>query len=426
MDSVAATSGPAPVDVVIVGAGLAGLATAVHLHEAGRTVRILEASDGVGGRVRTDEVDGFLLDRGFQVLLTAYPEVPTLLDVDALQLGAFEPGAAIRHQGRFHTVSDPFRRPAALMRTALTPVIGLGDKLRIAKLRQRVTRGAAVDLLRAPDTTTEEHLRSAGFSETAIDRLFRPLFGGIQLDPSLATSSRMFDIVYRCLATGDSALPAHGMGAIPHQLAERLPTGTIQLNQRVVSVDRQGATTDAGTRHLGDHVVVAAEGPAAAALLDLKPVASHAVSCCWFAAPQSPVAKPLLFLDADNSGPALNVAMMSEAQPQYAPTGQALIAAACPRPNRGPDLGPVPPSQELAGEVTAQMRSWFGEQVDEWRLLRVDHIEHAQPVQVPPFSPRKRVTVADRIWVSGDHRDTSSIQGALHSGRRVASAILAS
>ena len=260
---------------MIVGAGLAGLAAAVHLTAAGRTVTVLEASDGVGGRVRSDVVDGFTLDRGFQVLLTAYPEVDRLLDSDALRLGAFEPGAVIRHRGRFHTVADPFRRPLSLPGTALTPVLGLADKLRVAALRRRVTRTPAVDLLRATDTSTLDHLRSLGFSEAAIDRLFRPLFGGIQLDPSLATSSRMFDIVYRCLATGDSALPAAGMGAIPRQLADRLPSGAVHLGQEVTAVDGGGVSTADGTGHDARAVVVATDGPAASRLLGRPPVPGH-------------------------------------------------------------------------------------------------------------------------------------------------------
>lgn len=407
-------------DVVVVGAGLAGLAAAVHLHAAGRSVRVLEASDGVGGRVRTDMVDGFQLDRGFQVLLTAYPEVPRMFDVADLQLGAFEPGAMIRHGGRFHTLSDPFRRPLSVVRSAISPVLPVSDKLRVALLRHRVTRGDAVDLLRAPEKTTLEHLRAAGFSDKAIERLFRPLFGGIQLDPSLATSSRMFDIIYRCLATGDAALPAAGMGALPAQLLARLPTGTVLTGHRVVAVDRHGATTSDGG-HVGARcVVVATDGPAASGLLGLPLVTGHAVSCCWFAAPTPPVRKPVLLLDGERSGPALNVAMVSEAAPSYAPKGQALIAAACPNDSEPGAPGPPP---DLAADVTTQMRSWFGPQVDAWRLLRTDHIHHAQPSQDLPFHPRQRVKVADGLFVAGDHRDTSSTQGALFSGRRVADAV---
>lgn len=407
--------GGTDVDVVIVGAGLAGLAAAVHLHAAGRTVTVLEASDGVGGRVRTDIVDGFKLDRGFQVLLTAYPEVDTILDAPALELGAFEPGALVRWRGRLHPLTDPFRRPLTLPRTAVSTVLPLADKLRVAALRRRVTKTDPVELLRAPEQSTVGHLRGLGFSEHAIDRLFRPLFGGIQLDPSLATSSRMFDIVYRCLATGSSALPAAGMGAIPTQLADRLPSGTVKLNTNVTAVDGTGVTTAGGTRHKARAVVVATDGPQAAHLLNLPPVPGHPVACCWFAAPASPVGSPVLVLDGDGRGPALNVAMISEAQPSYAPQGQALIAAACP--------GVSASRPDLAEAVTAQMRSWFGSQVARWRLLRTDHIRFAQPVQNPPFTPRRRQQLADNLWVAGDHRDTSSIQGALFSGRRVADAV---
>lgn len=407
--------GESDIDVVIVGAGLAGLAAAVHLHAAGRTVTVVEASDGIGGRVRTDIVDGFKLDRGFQVLLTAYPEVDTILDASALELGAFEPGALVRWRGRLHPLTDPFRRPLSLPRTAVSTVLPLADKLRVAALRRRVTKANPVELLRAPEQSTVEHLRGLGFSEQAIDRLFRPLFGGIQLDPSLATSSRMFDIVYRCLATGSSALPAAGMGAIPTQLADRLPPDTVVLNTSATAVDNSAVITADGARRRARAVIVATDGPQAAQLLNLPPVAGHAVSCCWFAAPIPPVASPVLVLDGDGTGPALNVAMISEAQPSYAPEGQALIAAACP--------GTHPSGPDLTDAVTAQMRSWFGSQVARWRLLRTDHIRFAQPVQNPPFAPRRRQQLTNNVWVAGDHRDTSSIQGALFSGRRVAEAV---
>jgi len=401
-------------DVVIVGAGLAGLAAATTLHAAGRSVQIIEASDGIGGRVRTDVVDGFLLDRGFQILLTAYPEADRQLDLAALNIRPFNPGAMIRWKGRFHTVSDPFRQPMKVFGTALTPVVSIADKLRVARLRQRVLRGNGNALIHAPETTTLEHLRSMGFSQNAIDRLFTPLFGGIQLDPKLQTSSRMFDLVYRCLALGDAGVPAAGMGAITQQLADRLPRDSIRLDCPVVAVDGHGVTTHNGERIEGNAVIVATDGPAASLLLDRPIVEGHSVSCCWFAAPTAPVAGAALLLDGEGTGPALNVAMMTGAAPSYSPDGRALIAAACPGAH-----GP-----ELNAAVTTQMRNWFGAQVDGWKLLRTDHITHAQPSQNVPFNPKGSVKVSDGLFVAGDHLDTSSIQGAMYSGRRCAEALL--
>lgn len=409
---------PEAADVVVVGAGLAGLVAASTLSRAGRAVTMLEASDGVGGRVRSDTVDGFTLDRGFQILLTAYPEAIRQLDYSRLDLQAFDPGAIVWRNGRGHYVGDPMRDPTSLLSTAASPIGSIADKARILQLRQRVRSSSPRDLLSGPETSTRKHLQNLGFSATIIERFFGPLFAGIQLDPALTTSSRMFDIIFRSLSEGDSAVPAAGMGAITEQLAGRLPDGSVHLETAVTAVT-PGAiptvTTGRGSLTAA-HVIVATEGPAAAGLLDLDVVESRAAGCVWFAAPCSPFDRAAIALDGTGTGPALNVAVLSDVAPSYAPDGQALIAAACPD-----DVGP-----DLDDRVRHQLSGWFGPTVVEpWRTLRVDRIAHGQPDQRPPFSPKQSCRHAAGVWVCGDHRDTGSIQGAMYSGRRTAEAVLA-
>ena len=407
-------------DVVVIGAGLSGLAAARQIQQSGLSVVVLESSDAVGGRVRTDNVDGFLLDRGFQVLLTAYPELATQVDMDALDLQAFDPGALVWLQsknggpGKGHVVSDPFRKPSTLFATTFAPIGSVIDKLRIVVLRLRVLRGAAPNLLRNNDMSTLDALRSAGFSHRMIKTFFTPLFGGVQLDPQLATSRRMFDIIFRSLSEGQSVLPARGMQALPEQLASHLAHNTVRLNAPVASLDGTTVVLSTGERITSRAVVVATEGPTASKLLDLPPVQSRTAGCVYFSADSPPNDKKYVILDGSGKGPVLNVALISNTAPSYAPPGKHLIAAALPGVITG-DL------EQLARK---QLREWWGPQVDGWKHLRTYAISHGGPVQSAPFSPKQRVSLGNGRFVCGDHRDTGSIQGALYSGRRCGEAVV--
>jgi phytoene dehydrogenase-like protein len=407
---------PSQCDVVIVGAGLAGLSAAREIQRHGHSVIVLDSSDAVGGRVRTDIVDGFQLDRGFQVMLTAYPELQSQVDMRALDLRPFDPGALVWRNGKGHAVSDPFRKPQTLATTAFAPIGSVFDKARIVVLRARVLRRKSAVLLGGQDVSTDVALRAFGFSTKIINRFFRPLFGGIQLDPHLATSRRMFDVIFRSLSEGQSVLPSRGMHALPLQMASRLSEGTIHLNTRVNTVEGAKVTLASGESITARAVVVATDGPTASSLLGIPIVESRKVGCVYFSADAPPTKEKYVVLDGTGNGPVLNVAVISNVAPSYAPADKHLIVAALPGVTDG----------DLEAMSRQQLRSWWGPQVDSWKHLRTYVINHGGPVQKPPFSPKQRVDLGNGLFVCGDHRDTGSIQGAMFSGRRCGEAVVRS
>lgn len=401
-------------DVVVVGAGLAGLAAACTLRAAGREVVVLEAADAPGGRVRSAQVAGCTVDRGFQVVLTAYPELSRQLDVDALDLRRFDPGVVVRVGDRFHRVGDPLRMPLTIGSDLMAPVGTIADKARLARWALALRRADARSLLRGPDEPVGATLERLGFSRVIIDRLFTPLLGGILLDPALTVSCRFAEVVLRCLLVGWAAVPAGGMQAIPDQLAGRLPPGSLHLGTAAAQVSAHGVRLADGDVLRAQAVVVATDGPAAAELLGIPNPGSLPASCAWFAAPEPPTGDRLLVLDGNQHGPARNVAVMTNVAPQYGTGGTAVIAAACP--------GTA--DRNLEQPVRVQLREWWGPAVEAWTHLRTDVIHHAHPLQRPPFTPRRSVRLQSGVFLCGDHRDTASIQGALFSGRRCATEVL--
>lgn len=405
-------------EVVIVGAGLAGLACARQLAGAGVSFQILEASDAPGGRVRTDEVDGFRLDRGFQVLLTAYPEARAVLDYSTLRLHAFAPGALVRYHGRFYPLGDPWRDRSSLWHTLLSPVPRWGDYWRLLKLRRELLAMPVEEIFLRPETTVLASLRKRGFSRRFIDYFFRPWIGGAMLDTTLSGSSRMFEFLFQMFAKGDAAVPAGGMGAIPEQLAAALPPGSLRFSAPVESIEQGVVRLRSGERLAARIIVVACDAAEAARLLGLEHDASwHSVWCFYFAAKEPPCDEPLLALSGGGRGPITNLAVMSNVAPGYAPPGEHLISATA--------IGfEMREAGSLISAVRAQLRRWFGPVAEEWRLLRHYHIEKALPA-VHPVEPHKARAISPGIYACGDWLASPSIQGALESGRLAAEAVLA-
>jgi len=424
-------------DVYIIGAGLSGLCCAKELSKRNISWCILEASDRVGGRVATDNVEGFLLDRGFQVLLDAYPETQRVLDYQALDLRRFSAGARIWLGGNFTTVMNPLEHPSTLLSTLFSPIGSLRDKLSILRLRQRVVRASLEKLFACPEHTTQEALLAHGFSQAMIDQFFTPFLGGIFLDRSLQTSSKMFDFVFKMFSQGHATLPAQGMAAIPAQLAKGLEAERIHLQTRVAALRSADQTTtivlEKGEECTAKALVVATDAPNAARLLSsivgdaFQPPAACATTCLYFAAPQPPYSEPLLVLNGTNTGVVNNLCVPSNVAPHYAPQGQALISVSLKSGDLHYELATARNDDELANAVRAELSAWYGTQVHHWRHLRTYTIPYALPNQHPPalLLPERPVQVRHGVYVCGDHRDTASIHGAMVSGRRTAEMLAA-
>lgn len=410
--------------VVVIGAGISGLCCARVLLQHDISCVILEASDDIGGRVRTDNVDGFLLDRGFQVLQTAYPEAASQLDYAALHLHNFEPGALIRTQGRMVEMSDPWRRPAKLLSTAFNGIGTFSDRLKLAKLRWHVTHTSIEELWQEPETTTQEFLSTTcGLSSDMIDRFFRPWFSGVFLEKDLMTSSRFFRFLFRIFAMGDAALPELGMGAIPKQLAAGLAQPMIRLSAPVDSlVDGQRVRLKSGESIDCRAIVLAVEGPEASRLTGglIQSSEGRATTCFYYAAPQAPFRESLLVLNGDNHGLINNLCVLSNVAKSYAPAGQSLISASVVDKT---ELSSV----DVEASVRHQLKEWYGAQVDSWRLLKRYSIPYALPSQPAHFrdltAPSPRLN--ENLYSCGDYAETASIQGAMVSGRKAAQALIA-
>ena len=400
--------------VGIVGAGLAGLAAAVTLTDRDHDVVVFEASNGVGGRVRTDVVDGYLLDRGFQILLTAYPVAQRVLDMAALDLRRFQAGSLVQLDGQRVLVGDPLRRPEDLLDTVKAPIGSPVDKARLLNWRRTLMSGSVDDLWAKGECTTAARFSDLKFSDEFVDTFLRPLFAGITLDPKLEVTSRFTEFVFRMLAEGYGAVPSRGMGELGKQLALRLPDGSIRLDTPVREVGPTHVGLD-GERVDLDAVIVATDMSAAAELVDTPDLGWNSVTTRWFSSEAAPFVEPILLLNGTGGGPVNNVAVMSSVSPHYAPAGRHLIGVSAPGSASGTDD---------EADVRAQLTDWFGGGVADWETIRTDVIERAQPRQLPGEALPAKSRLDTDVFVAGDHRQNPSINGALQSGRRAARSVM--
>ncbi|MDT7618873.1 MAG: hypothetical protein QOF00_6320 [Pseudonocardiales bacterium] len=403
-------------DVIVVGAGLAGLRAAQLLGRRGLDVALLESADRPGGRIATDVVDGFRLDRGFQVLNTSYPALRAALRgrPEPLSLRAFEPGAAIRaDDGALHTLANPARRPSLAWATATDGLFPLLDKAKLVAWTARVLATSPRRSAERIDRSAAQELAAAGLDGPVVERFLRPFLSGVLGESALTTSAAYVRLVWRSFALGTIAVPGAGMGAFPARLAATLPAGALRLGQRVSDV-RPGVVHTADGELTARAVVVATDPTTAGRLLPGLDVPHlYALTTYYHVPPVAPARSPLLHLDAAG-GPVTNTVVLSAAAPEYAPAGQALVSSTV----LGGAIDEAVVRRELA--------RLYDVPTDDWAHLHTSEIREALPAFPAGRPLRSDVALGDGLFVAGDHRDTPSQQGALVSGRRAAEAVLAS
>ncbi|NUT29374.1 MAG: FAD-dependent oxidoreductase [Streptomyces sp.] len=433
-------------DVVIVGAGVAGLSAAHRLTSAGVTTAVLEAAPYAGGRMSTEKIDGFRLDRIGQLLSTAYPELRLTPGLDALPLLPFTPGVLLHSDGRRHRAGVLTGPPGARRaRGALHAVRALASAPRSAsprgvpsqtslpRVRASAPLGTAVDqarlgaalarlasapverLLARPELPAAQALAERGIPTRTIDGFLRPLLAMLLCDPELTTSSRCADLALRAFAGGRLCVPEGGAEALPELLARALPPGTVHTGVRVTSISTTSVTTAEHGEIRCRAVLLATDARTAAELLPgLRVPDFHPVTVVHHTADEPPTTGASLLLDADRGGPVAHTTVISQVDPSRAPAGRPLISSTV--------LGTPPPDIDTA--VRMHLSRLYGTSTTRWETLAVHHTPEAVPTMRPPHDLRRPVRLLAGLYVCGDHRDTSTLQGALHSAHRAASAIL--
>mgnify|MGYP006192308027 FL=1 len=398
------------IDVIIVGAGIAGLTAAKLAKQKGKKVLLLEASDGVGGRVRTDYKDGFLLDRGFQVLLTSYPTAQEILNYQSLNLKSFKPGAVIHKANQNYRIADPLRDPQLLFTTLLSPVGNFKDKLLLLRLKIKLKFTSVEEIFNHKETSTQDYLQNLGFSNKFIENFFRPFFSGIFLEQGLTTSSRLFEFLFKMFSEGDAAVPAQGMGKISEQLASHLSPDELMLNESVTAIEGTTITTKSGKKLSAKAVIVATDFPH---LPVVKPttVKGKSALTLYFNAPFIQQPSERIALNANQGQHIRNIAIMDHISPAYAPKGRSLVAVSL---NTNLSLAEA----EVESKTRSELLQWYPD-VANWKLLAIYDIPYALPKneQVIYKTNADAIKLHEHCYLCGDHLLYGSVNAAMDSAK---------
>ena len=395
--------------MLIIGSGLAGLSAARQLSIHGIEVSVLEAHDRVGGRVRTDVVDGIHMDHGFQLYNTAYPEGKRVLDYQALDFHSFSSGVISATEHGRVKLGDP-RELLSWLPTSITSG-SLGSKAAFVRYALTQARKSPAEITSGLDGSAHAALERAGVTGKFYSEVIQPFFSGVFLEPELSTSSRFMNLVLLTFVKGKPSLPRHGMQAIPDQLFNALPAGSVRFNSKVSAVSQDSVRI--GSEVINARaVIVATDSTSAHELSGVSAPAWNSVTTWYHLAPLGTLdeGKPVIVVNGGAAGPITNSVVLTNAVPGYAPGAQLISTSALGIHEKGLDL-------------SRQLSTMHDTDASQWELVGHYPISQALPAMTPPHafsSPVER----DGIFLAGDYRTSSSIQGAMVSGRRAADSVL--
>ncbi|MEX2512697.1 MAG: NAD(P)/FAD-dependent oxidoreductase [Cyclobacteriaceae bacterium] len=404
-------------NVYIVGAGISGLVAALELEKAGYYPVILESTDRIGGRIKSEKMDGYTLDRGFQVLLTSYPEARRYLDFDALELKLFKPGAVILKPGDTFSVHDPFRNPLRMIPMAFSKVGTLWDKFKMFQLTKMLKKKTIEQIFSSPQTTTLEYLKDFGFSDRILNNFFIPFYKGVFLETELKTSSRMFEFIFKMFSEGNAALPAKGMEEIPRQLLAQLKFSKIQYNTKVTKIEKNIIQLESGNTLTADDIIIAAD--AGNLLNEVNNFRYHFVTNIYFTTQQSFMGKAMIGLVPDSHFLINNLVFLTDISKSYSEDGRALLSVSIVKEMESLD--------NIEKMVALELEALTGISADFFKHLKTIQIPQALPdlTDCKHWIPAQHTKVYDHVFMAGDQLLNGSINAAMTSGRLAAEGVIA-
>jgi protoporphyrinogen oxidase len=401
------------VEILIIGGGMAGLTAATYLKQAGiQDFMIIEKEERIGGKLRTDKVDGFTLDHGFQIFLSAYPEAQAILDYDALRLKSFERGAIIFRAGKKIPFYDPAKGIPAIWDTLFNGPITIGDSFRLLGLRRVLKRKSLTEIFNdQKKQTTLEFLNSYGFSQQLIDTFWVPFYQGIYLENDLSTDARMFQFTFKMFIEGKATIPEQGIEAIPLQLGERIGAEHIRLSRCVDAVEGKIANIRNGAQIEAERIIFATDAGRFPQLLEKSETAYWPVTNFYYQIDGLPFRSHYVNLNANPDRRINNFSFLSAISPQHSPQGKNLISVSA-NGMHGED----------EPEISRELSRLLGVHDEDLRLINYYEIHRALPKVVIHHNMNPRL--GNGYYRCGDYTLNGSLNAAMRSGRLAAEAVM--